>query len=77
MIDPAVKSKILEDLERLPPDLQKRAQEMVHELARPSRPVGKPGTYLRDFFGVIDEQSAKEMERAIEESCERIDPDAW
>lgn len=68
MIDPAVKSKILEDLEQLPTDLQKRAQELVHELARQSRPVGKTGTYLRNFFGSIDEQSATQMERAIRES---------
>lgn len=41
MIDPAIKAKILEDLEHLPPDLQQRAQEFVHELVTVSQPPPK------------------------------------
>jgi len=53
MIDPVVKARILEDLKHLPPDLQRRAQELVHELVSISRPPPK----LRDipWAGLVDD----------------------
>lgn len=78
MIDPVIKQKILDDLDRLPPNLQHRAQEIVHELAvSVTRPPGTPGRDLVRFAGILDEESAREMEDAIEAGCERVDPDAW
>jgi hypothetical protein len=78
MIQPSIKQQILEDLDRLSPELQRRAQELVHELAlSTTRPKGTPGRELLRFAGILDDESAAEMERVIEEGCERIDPDGW
>jgi hypothetical protein len=32
---------------------------------------------IKDFIGVITEEEAEEMKKAIEETCERIDTDDW
>ena len=78
MIEPSIKQKILEDLDRLSPELQRKAQELVHGLTvSGSKPRGTPGKELMQFAGILDEEGAREMERAIEEGCERIDFDAW
>lgn len=47
---------------------------MVRE-TQPAAPRGVPGRDLLRFAGTIDAKSAREMEEAIEEGCERIDPD--
>lgn len=74
----SIKQQILDDLDRLPPELQRRAQELVHGLAvSASRPEGTPGKELLRFAGILDEDAALEMERIIEEGCERVDLDAW
>lgn len=78
MAQPSIKQQILDDLDRLPPELQRRAQELVHGLAvSTSRPEGTPGKELLRFAGIFNETTARQMERAIEEGCERIDLDAW
>lgn len=78
MTQPSIKQQILDDLDRLPPELQRRAQELVHGLtASVSRPEGTPGKYLARFSGILDEEGAREMERVIEEGCERVDLERW
>lgn len=78
MTQPSIKQQILEDLDRLSPDLQRRAQELVHELAVSSvRSRGTPGKDLARFAGILDDEAAREMERVIEEGCEQVDLDAW
>lgn len=70
MIQPSIKKQILEDLERLTPELQRKAQELVRELTiSGSRPRGTPGKDLMRFAGILDEEVAREMERVIEEGC--------
>ncbi|HEY0781053.1 MAG TPA: hypothetical protein VGE98_01255 [Thermoanaerobaculia bacterium] len=76
MVDPAVKEQILKDLERLSPFEQARAAELVHELVAPT-PRGIPGRELLRFSGTFDSQALREMSEAIEEGCERVDPDGW
>lgn len=75
MTPSTVKQQILEDLDRLSPELQRRAQELVHGLV--VRPAGTPGKDLVRFSGILDEEGAREMQRVIEEGCERVDLDAW
>lgn len=78
MAQPSIKQQILDDLDRLPPELQRRAQELVHDLAvSTARPEGTPGKELLRFAGILDEDAARQMERTIEEGCERVDLDAW
>ena len=38
---------------------------------------GATGKSLLRFAGVLDRESAQEMRQAIEEGCERVDPDEW
>lgn len=78
MSQPSIKQQILDDLDRLSPELQRRALELVRGLARSTaRPEGTPGKDLLPFVGILDEAAAAQMERIIEDGCERIDPDAW
>lgn len=76
MAEPAIKKQILNDLERLSPEQQKRAAELVHGLVSPL-PKGTPGRDLVRFAGILDDESAREMMEAIEEGCERVDLDEW
>jgi hypothetical protein len=76
MVEPTVKEQILNDLERLSPEMQARAAQLVHSLVS-TTPRGVPGRDLLRFAGTIDAESIREMEEAIEDGCERIDPEAW
>ena len=76
MIEPTIKEKILKDLDRLSPELQQRALQLVHSLVSPQM----KGALVEDLIplnGALDRDSAHEMRAAIEEHCERIDPRDW
>ena len=78
MVHPAVKEKILKDLDRLPLELQRRAMDFVHGLAASTQlPPGATAEELMSLAGTLDPDSAREMREAIEEGCEQIDLDAW
>ena len=72
---PEIREKILEDLDQLSPALQRRALELVHDLVE--APKGVPGASLQHLFGILDEESAREMEEAVEEGCEQVESDGW
>ena len=74
MIEPDVKEKILKDLDRMSPELQQRASELVHSLIEPL-PKGGSIEDLISFQGAIDAESLREMREAIEADREWIDPD--
>ena len=76
MVEATIKEQILSDLEQLSPEMQVRAAQFVHGLVE-SAPKGIPGRDLLRFAGAIDAESIREMEEAIEDGCERIDPEAW
>jgi putative addiction module component (TIGR02574 family) len=44
---------------------------------QPAAPRGVPGRDLLRFAGTIDAESARAMEEAIEEGCERVDLEEW
>lgn len=76
MVQPAIKEQILSDLDRLSPEQQQRAAELVHELVGPAL----RGASIEDLLtvaGTLDDDSAREMREAIEEGCERVDLDEW
>lgn len=78
MTMPSIKQQILDDLDRLSPDLQRKARDLVHGLVvSPSRPEGTPGRDLLPVEGILDDGEARRMEQVIEEGCERIDLDGW
>lgn len=76
MVEPAVKERILADLDRLSPEEQQRAAELVHGLVSPL-PNGASIENLLRLAGTLDEESAREMMEAIEEGCEQVDVDEW
>ncbi len=76
MVVPDIKEQILNDLDRLAPEQQKRAAELVHSLVS-SLPKGTHGRDLLRFAGTIDDTSAREMMEAIDEGCGRVDLDEW
>jgi hypothetical protein len=73
---PVVKEQILSDLDRLSPDEQRLAAELVHGLVSPL-PRGASVDDLIELAGTLDDESAREMMEAIEEGCERVDLDEW
>lgn len=71
MIDPGIKQQILDDLDQMSPELQRRVQELVHGLATfGDRPPSQPGKDLHRFAGMWDEQTGREIEAAIEEGSD-------
>ena len=71
----SLEDQLLEDFERLAPDLQLRVRQFAHSLIART-PEGTLGEELAPFFGVIDAESAQEMEAAIQKHCEQIEPHA-
>jgi hypothetical protein len=63
-------------LSQLGPDEKRRVLEFTRALGT-RRPRGTPGSALLPLFGSITDEDAREMLQAIEEGCERIDPDGW
>jgi hypothetical protein len=39
--------------------------------------VGTPGESLRKYAGTIGKEDADQMQKAIEEGCEQVNPDEW
>ena len=76
MLDAAIQSDLLKEVERLPPPLQRKVVNYAHSLAQP-RPRGTPGRQLLKYAGFLSPEEAKAMMDAIEEGCERIDADEW
>jgi hypothetical protein len=76
MIDPAIKEKILHQIEVLPHDLQKKMLDFSRSLARDYQ-KGADGKELLKFSGAFNKSDLKAMESAITESCERVDVNEW
>jgi hypothetical protein len=76
MADPNLRKQIIEHLRRLPLDQQRRVLEYVQALVSPE-PIGVSGKEMLRFAGMIDPADLKEMEKAIQEECERVDLNEW
>lgn len=61
-----LREQTLHDFDRLSPDLQERARNLVHGLTSP-RPKGATVDDLHPLVGSVDEDSAREMMEAIAE----------
>jgi hypothetical protein len=71
-----IEEEIIKELDRLPPELQRRVLEFTRALAL-SLPKGVPGKQLLRFFGVLSAEDARAMAQAIEAECEQVDHNAW
>lgn len=70
----AVKEQILKQLAGLSEDQQLRVLDFARSLVSPD---GIAGRDLLRFAGAIEKEDLQTMSRAIEEGCEKIDPDEW
>ncbi len=75
-MDTAIIDKIIEQLEALPQELQRRVLEYTRSLTLPT-PRGVPGQQLLRFAGTISSDDAHLMREAIEHGCEKIDANEW
>jgi hypothetical protein len=71
-----VRHEIAKQVDALPPEMQERVLRFVASLAG-SAPKGERGAALRQFGSSLDAASAREMKRAIEDGCERVDAGEW
>jgi len=76
MDESSVVSQVVERLNHLPHELQRRVLEFVETLAHSSS-GGVPGSQLMLFAGAISLEDLEAMRSAIEEGCEQVDLDEW
>ena len=75
MIDVSHLEAIVEDLKSLPPGKLEAAADFIHRLKRTSQE--DRADVLARAFGCLSPQEADELDRVIEEGCERINEPAW
>jgi hypothetical protein len=68
--------KVVEHLEVLPYELQRRVLEFTRMLVV-SVPRGVPGQQLLRFANVIPPDDLQLMRQAIEQGCEQVDANEW
>jgi hypothetical protein len=71
-----VRAEITKHVEKLPLTMQEQVLRFVTSLTA-SVAVGGGGANLRQLSHSIDAVSAREMIKAIEEECERVDAGEW
>jgi hypothetical protein len=76
MISASVKGEIIEQLDALPYELQRRVLDFTRALTL-SAPKGVPGKQLLHFAGLIQPDDLQVMAQAIEAGCERTDLNEW
>lgn len=74
MSEPA-KDPIVNELANLTPAQQAEVMSFIRSLQGSSQ--GTPGRELLQFAGMIPADDLAAMESAIEEGCERVDPNGW
>ena len=73
MVNAELKEQFLDALDRLTPEQQQQALDLVRGLGRPR---GKPGRSLLKFAGRIPLDDLEKMEKAIED-LGKVDPNEW
>ena len=71
-----MKDKLLEQIESLPDELQRRVLDFAQSLVI-SAPKGMSGKELLRSIGAIPAAELRLMTEAIESGCEKIDWDEW
>ena len=66
MIDAAIQTELLKEVEQLRPLLQRKVIDYAHSLTK-ARPRGTPGKELLKFAGILTPEEGKAMMDAIEE----------
>jgi hypothetical protein len=76
MIEPSVKDALSRELARLDETDRERVLEYARALSERT-PRGASGASLLPLAGSVPEADMDEIEAAIEEGCERVNPGAW
>jgi len=66
---------IVEDLRALPPTKLEEAATLIHRLRENAR--AERLTALERSAGILTDEEGAELERVIEEGCEKIDARDW
>jgi len=69
----SIKDNFMAQFDKLPPDLQLRALDLIKSLT----PKGIEGKNLLHFEGIISADDLHLMTKAIEEDCEKVDIGEW
>ena len=69
MTDSPIKQEIAKQLDRLPPELQRRALDFTQALIL-SLPKGVSGKQFIRFAGILEAEDAQAIAQAIEAGCE-------
>jgi hypothetical protein len=72
----AIETKVMEQMEALPEDLQRQVLEFAQAL-RVSAQRGVPGKHLVHFAGAIPQDDLMLMRQVIDDECEQVEPDEW
>ena len=76
MLNATVKKEIVNQIERLDYEHQRRVLEFARVLAV-SGPKGVPGKTLLSFAGAIHADDLKTIKQAIEDNCEKVNLNEW
>ncbi|NWG14922.1 MAG: hypothetical protein HXY20_15485 [Acidobacteria bacterium] len=76
MTHSAMTQQIIQQLDQLPVELQRKVFEFAQALTL-SLPKGTPGKDLARFSGVIEREDIEAMTQAIEANCEQVDTHEW
>jgi hypothetical protein len=71
-----LEEEISERLAQLDPAQQRAVLDYASALAESPRRDGSGAALLR-FAGTMDPEVAREIAEAIEEACERVNPNGW
>ena len=69
-----IKDQIIEQVDRLDETQRERLLQYARRMAAPG---GTPGRELLRFAGTVDRADLEAISQAIQEGCEKIDPNAW
>jgi hypothetical protein len=74
MSERTLQSELLDQLDGLPLEKQRKVLNFARSLAEPK---GKPGNEMLVFGGAIDAADLSAMTKAIENGCEQVNADEW
>ena len=69
-----IRNQIIAQVDRLDDSRQQQVLDFARHL---TEPAGTPGRNLLHFVGSIDPADLQAMAQAIQEGCEKVDPNAW
>ena len=75
MADSIIRKQILDHLDHMPYELQKKVLEFMDMVTEEPKKSSKED--LLQLVGCIDKKDLEIMKVAIEEGCEQIDPEGW